>query len=120
MRMYELLTAEQALNKLGSAALPDVKKTLAIVKLLKAVREHVENYNTVKKTYLGEYGEDQGNGSFFIPAENRAKFEKLMVELGDEEVELSAVDLNEADIATAGLSANDLLALGPTISFDID
>ncbi|MCL1857711.1 MAG: hypothetical protein FWF92_00555 [Oscillospiraceae bacterium] len=116
MKLYEIINATPALNKLGNS---NMKMTEAyrLQKLLAALQVEIDFYNKHHMELIEANGQIKDDGTFTIDKENQSDFGKSMTELAQTDVEPAFTQMQIAISENIEISANDIGALLPFVEF---
>ena len=116
MKLYEIINAIPALNKLGNS---DMQMAMAykLQKLLTAIQTEISFFNTNQLKIIQEHGVIKDNGEFIIDEDKREVYAKVMDELAQTDVEPVFNKMKIAVIENIQISANDVGALMPFVEF---
>lgn len=118
MTIKQTIEAIPALNKLADTEL-DIKSAYKVSKTLSALKDEVEFFNLSKQKIIEKYGNVNDDGSVDYAPGKQAEAQKEFSELINLEVqtEIEKIELSAEGIK---LTANDILALEPFVTFKFD
>jgi hypothetical protein len=118
MVLRQVIEAIPALNKLADTEL-DIKSAYKVSKILSALKDEVEFFNLSKQKIIEKYGNVNDDGSVDYAPGKQAEAQKEFSELINLEVqtEIEKIELSAEGIK---LTANDILALEPFVTFKFD
>ena len=116
MKLYEIINAIPALNKLGNS---NMKMTDAykLQKLLAALQVEIDFYNKHHLELIEANGQIKDDGTFIIDKEKQGDFGKSMTDLAQTDVEPAFTKMKIAITENIQISANDIGALLPFVEF---
>jgi len=116
MKLYKIINAIPALNKLGNS---NMKMTEAykLQKLLSALQVEIDFYNKNHFELIEKHGQIKDDGTFSIDKEKQNDFLKAMNELSQTEVEPEFTKMKIIINENVQISANDITALIPFVEF---
>ena len=116
MKLYEVVNAVPALNKLGNSEMK-LTEAYKLQKLLTAIQVEIDFFNKNQLKIIEENGEIQASGDFKIDEGKREIYAKAMDELALTEVEPVFTKMKIAVTENIQLSANDIGVLMPFVEF---
>ena len=113
----QILTAKPGLEKLLEAKIVNIKTAYSAMQLAKHAGTHIEDFNKKKNDLITELGTKGEDGSVSIKPTDEAfkTFVEKMNDLATVEVELPWNALKLESLDGSGLTAGDLLVLGPFV-----
>lgn len=108
MKLKEILNIEKAVMNLGNVLLPTPEENRRVYKLIKVIKQEVENYDLQINKILQKYGQQSENGSKYIP-KNSPNFDIALKEISA----LESMEINldfkpiQTDFNSLNLNAAD-------------
>lgn len=118
MTIKQTIEAIPALNKLADTEL-DIKSAYKVSKTLSALKDEVEFFNLSKQKIIEKYGNVNDDGSVDYAPGKQAEAQKEFSELINLEVQ-TKIEKIELSAEGIKLTANDILALEPFVTFKFD
>jgi len=115
MKIYEILSAVPALNKLSGLDMP-LPEAYKLQKLMAALQPDIEFFNDRNTKLIKKY-DGKGKGAVEYPEENRAAAQNEFNELLSLDVQTKISCIKIAATENIKLSANDITALIPFVNF---
>ena len=116
MKLYQIVNAIPALNKLGSSDMK-ISEAYKLQKLLSAVQVEVDFFNRNQLKIIEGNGVIKESGEFIIDEGKREVYAKAMDELAQTDVEPVFSKMILSLSANIQLSANDVGVLLPFVEF---
>ena len=116
MKLYQIINAIPALNKLGGSDMK-IAQAYALQKLLAAIQAEIDFFNANYRKLIDAYGLIQDDGTFHIHEDNQAGFKTAMGELSQVDVEPAFTKITITTNENIHLSANDVGLLKPFVEF---
>ena len=116
MKLYEIINAIPALNKLGDADMK-ISEAYKLQKLLSSVQIEIDFFNKNQVKIIEENGVIKESGEFIIDEDKREIYAKTMDELAQTEVEIVFTKMKVAVSENIQMSANDVANLAPFVEF---
>jgi hypothetical protein len=113
LKLKDIWASQQAMPKLINLDFANIKAAYWIGRNAKILDAEFTSLNEQRVKLVKEYGvEDKKSNKWNIPAENRAKFDKLFEELLETEVDLNINQISLDMLADVKLSPVDTVAIG--------
>ena len=116
MKLYQIINAVPALNKLGNSDMK-LSESYKLQKLLSAVQVEIDFFNRSQVKIIEQHGVIKDGGEFIIDEDKRAIYAKAMDELAQTDVEPEFSKMKIAVSENIQLSANDIGSLMPFVEF---
>ena len=109
LKLFEIALGYDALKKIGGKELP-IQLAWTLQSNRRILEPVVERFEANRLEIAKKYGEDKGNGTFFIPVPQRPLAEKEVSELNmvEADVDIELIDLDDISV---NISPNDLYNL---------
>ena len=116
MKLYQIINAIPALNKLGNSDMK-ISEAYKLQKLLVSIQVEIDFYNKNHMELITKNGQIKEDGTFIIHQEKRGDYMKSMDELAQTDVEPAFSKMKIAVMENIQISANDVGALMPFVEF---
>ena len=116
MKLYEIVNAVPALNKLGSSDMK-LSEAYKLQKLLTTIQVEIDFFNKNQLKIIEENGVIQDSGEFVIDQDKRVIYSNFMDELSQTDVETAFTKIKLSLNENIQLSANDITVLTPFVEF---
>jgi len=116
MKLYQIVNAIPALNKLGNSDMK-ISEAYKLQKLLSAVQVEIDFFNRSQLKIIEGKGVVKENGEFIIDKDKREDYAKAMDELAQTDVDPVFTKMKIAVGENIQLSANDVGVLLPFVEF---
>ena len=110
MKLINVVNAQPALEKIASVDLP-LKLLYSLTKLMEKLEREMRFFNEERDKLIMKYGEQEDDGTFRIPGDKVADFQREANELADIDVEWDVVPIVLPLLDNLALSYNELKML---------
>ena len=116
MKLYEIINAIPALNKLGNSDMK-ISEAYKLQKLLTAIQTEINFFNKNQLKIIEENGVIKDSGEFIIDEDKREIYAEAMDELAQTDVEVVFSKMRISVTEKIQISANDIGTLTPFAEF---